>query len=406
MSRTISNIATAIVLLAVGFIFILASQWYITQQFAGVPSPVFIQPPNSTTPSTEIDTSGWVEYRNEEYGFAVKYPQGWALSIHGNQINITNGVTPADSPSCAPGYEGLFIQAGKGQFIFDGQQFVPEPDFEQFIRSDAFPQRGSAVVVEELTINGRQAFKLDPEFFEGCDGLQYVIDQGSESFTWAAISSDVFSSTGQENDTLNQIVHSIQFIDDTSNWQTYRNEELGIRFTYPRDWGRIVVGGKTSSQSTESSIGTRAWRFENPPADVLLSLYVADNADAYFYCGNFGVNPCDFIDPPGDAFEVEIFCRLTSAPRRYTSEVVDSTCDTSGSVWKAESISEFEVPEASPAQHFIVRALPPTEALGRVVAIHATMDANTSDLSAPNPEAAQLAGNLERILFTFEFIEE
>ena len=28
----------------------------------------------------EIDTSNWKTYRNKEYGFEVKYPEGWEMS--------------------------------------------------------------------------------------------------------------------------------------------------------------------------------------------------------------------------------------------------------------------------------------------------------------------------------------
>jgi len=32
-----------------------------------------------STSTEEIDTSGWTSYRNEEYGFEVKYPNNWFL---------------------------------------------------------------------------------------------------------------------------------------------------------------------------------------------------------------------------------------------------------------------------------------------------------------------------------------
>lgn len=37
---------------------------------------------------------------------------------------------------------------------------------------------------------------------------------------------------------------------DTSDWQTYRNEELGFEFKYPRGWGEII-------QTTSSQLGNK-----------------------------------------------------------------------------------------------------------------------------------------------------
>ncbi len=36
-------------------------------------------PENTTPPVSKIDTSNWKTYRNEEYGFEVKYPEGWEM---------------------------------------------------------------------------------------------------------------------------------------------------------------------------------------------------------------------------------------------------------------------------------------------------------------------------------------
>ena len=39
------------------------------------PEPVVVTEPNQS--ETSIDTSNWKTYRNEEYGFEVKYPKDW-----------------------------------------------------------------------------------------------------------------------------------------------------------------------------------------------------------------------------------------------------------------------------------------------------------------------------------------
>ena len=40
----------------------------------------------------DIDTSNWKTYRNEEYGFEVKYPEGWELILKNNNTIEEDGI--------------------------------------------------------------------------------------------------------------------------------------------------------------------------------------------------------------------------------------------------------------------------------------------------------------------------
>ena len=40
------------------------------------------------SPAADVDTSNWQTYRNEEYGFEVRYPEGWGIKEENNKLSF------------------------------------------------------------------------------------------------------------------------------------------------------------------------------------------------------------------------------------------------------------------------------------------------------------------------------
>lgn len=48
---------------------------------------------SNNSSSNDMDTSSWKTYTNEEYGFSVKYPEGWTLNNKTEELQKTNNDT-------------------------------------------------------------------------------------------------------------------------------------------------------------------------------------------------------------------------------------------------------------------------------------------------------------------------
>ncbi|OGF28294.1 hypothetical protein A2477_03325 [Candidatus Falkowbacteria bacterium RIFOXYC2_FULL_47_12] len=97
--KVIISVATVIILALIGG----GVFWYLKTQKREVNPPVTENKPEQTqdnnnqlqrqvasSTTKDIDMSNWETYRNEEYGFEVKYPEGWELSEEYKQYNSHN----------------------------------------------------------------------------------------------------------------------------------------------------------------------------------------------------------------------------------------------------------------------------------------------------------------------------
>ena len=188
-----------IVIIAAMIIFGSAGYLYLKKIENKQANPLAVAPTSSvqlTAPSSTIDISDWKTYRNEKYGFEVKYPPDWIVRSNDRGLTVTTLFDPA-----------LLNEGTVQNFAFFNVELVrPRPGtlpgpanpdglpidqwFAQY-SSRGFPASPTITMVQ---VAGRSAIRLEIAEADGNHAYIYV-PNGYDVVEISFRSSSAFAST-------------------------------------------------------------------------------------------------------------------------------------------------------------------------------------------------------------------
>ncbi|MFA5990683.1 MAG: hypothetical protein WC794_00345 [Candidatus Doudnabacteria bacterium] len=151
------------------------------------------------------DIANWKTYKNDQYGFELKYPESW------DKIENDNGV-----------------DFGQGSTAFLSVFPVGE-------KSPSFPT--SKPNTNTIYINDKKAVSKQWEYIKG-KYLVYIALTDNYPASWNSNNEIIFYLDSSKVFLVNDILSTFKFTNsaDTSNWKTYKNDQYGFEFMHPADF--------------------------------------------------------------------------------------------------------------------------------------------------------------------------
>lgn len=219
------------------------------------------------------DTTGWQTYRNEEFGFEVKYPNFYSID------EIEKGLIKFE-----------YIQEPSKNYIYGGRNSITITVFENgqtydwAIKGFQEPFLEARINKETLNINGNNFVKF--LVASGMDNVyEYFILKNKKLFS-------IYTSVlvYDKEDINNKILSTFKFIEstsqiDTSNWKTYRNEEFGFEVKYPES---LTLKTYPKNENVGEVIFSLCLQLNSEPGTtcikprIVISFYTTDPAGKYF----------------------------------------------------------------------------------------------------------------------------
>ena len=177
----------------------------ITQPPVIPPAQTNLYPTTSPTIQTTVpadETANWKVYKNEKYGFKIKYPQDWApYNLDGQLFRIAFVAKTKNCSSACASIEIFIVNSDNKSF----QQIKKETENQNlvFFYTEAFP-------FKETTVDGKQAF-IVPAYETRLGTVTVVYKNYMYSISRFAPPS--YSETSEDVAMFDQILSTFKFIE-------------------------------------------------------------------------------------------------------------------------------------------------------------------------------------------------
>jgi hypothetical protein len=191
------------------------------------------------------ETANWKTYTNEKYGFQFKYPADTDIFSESDKP-VEMGVLLVPPNSSSTNVTVYELKQEAGQRPYNEPLFKVEVVTENISAIDWFNKNYSTWSFEplkEISFKDRKSFEAKGKKAIGSTGLELasyykILIIEEENFL-------IVITQSQQTKFLDDIFNTFILInreeistnkDETANWKTYRNDEYGFEFKYPKDW--------------------------------------------------------------------------------------------------------------------------------------------------------------------------
>lgn len=199
-------------------------------------------------PKILIDTSTWKTYRNEKYGYEIRYPDGSILSIDDLSLGAAGHHVVQEFP---PSFAYINIQVGDTFLAICNNCGGFGLGKDNIKKEESILINGKTYTAEGFYSNTKDnTSKIMWINFSGLEvRYGYASSYGEQLNANQIEKLDIFNK---------KILSTFKFIEprvDIADWQTYRDEKYGFLVKYPQDWKAMDITGLTFASNEILSIG-------------------------------------------------------------------------------------------------------------------------------------------------------